>query len=312
MFDQALVDMLRKELPASAEEVEMLLKELESREQVGRSNLEDMLEVEGGEGDVLQWCREEREGIRRRALREGVSPEVFRWRRRPPGRKPRRELEERRASERTREHAAAVARLVARHATEREDVAEARRRFVGERPASPERARYLLASEDFRARGGGLDGVVENLSAAYGWARDDALWFLLTGDPPQTDPLEVEIVRLGDDPHAPSAIRIVAFPGTPAEEVAAAYRAAQYDFLGGDNRPAGDKALELFRFVTTEQATAEDRPSARELMERWNRRYPAGHEYRYPGLREFNRDLGRIEGVARKYLSGGADRLASR
>lgn len=315
--DRNLSILIRNGLEASLEEARWLMEELYET-----GAIYDLMGLESWRDDILYWCKWERSRVRENALEAGVSPETYD---NPgqlpelPGRRPgrqkegerSREVEEgRHVSQRTKDHADVTAKLVARHASERKDVIEFWSHFLNGGLASDKEARTMRASTDFLPQRDQWGRVVEGVAKSYGWDHEKALWFLLTGEPPEIEPIQVQHVSLGDDPNAPVAIQLTVFPGTLAKEVDTAYRAAQYELLQGDNRQLSNKVLQMFRFVLEQESDPKRTLSPREQMERWDEEHTESRA-KYRSLQKFNRDRKRAERIIRKFLSGNANRGGS-
>lgn len=210
-------------------------------------------------------------------------------------------------SDKAREMAALVSRYSARCANREPEVKEFRLAVLGGRLLNPgeleaARRRGPLASPAAHAR---ARGVTDTLVEAYGWDAEDAVRFLLTGEPPELSPLTVEAERKGKRRGAPVEIRITALPGTPAKYVTKAYRWEQRRLMSKkDSRPLSEKGLELYKFVVEEEtraAAGERKPSYGELLDEWNRRYADRPGYRYGDQRILGRALRQVEDVARRH-----------
>ena len=101
------------------------------------------------------------------------------------------------------------------------------------------------------------------LVSLYPWPLRDAIWFVLTGEPPEVTPLAVERDRS-------SGMYTLTFtPWISEKTIRDAYRSLQ----SGDNRPLGYKSLSAFRFVDM-YTEPRQTPKWAELTRRWNQENP--------------------------------------
>ena len=108
-----------------------------------------------------------------------------------------------------------------------------------------------------------LENLGRRLVSDYPWTLRDAVWFVITGEPPELAPLRVQTNGL-DGTH------ILTFaPWISEKTIRRAYRSV-YD---SDNRPLGHKSLSAFRFVD-EHTEVGCIPAWAELARRWNARHP--------------------------------------
>lgn len=153
-----------------------------------------------------------------------------------------------------------------------------RSRYLGGRLLSDEEADEFLRGDGIGQRQ--LGRLVRKLVRAYRWPERQARRFVLTGRPPAPLYLSVAVGE-GEPPLVPDKARIWidAEAWVDAEEVARAYRAAQRQLLGGDNRKIPIHHLEAFRFVRRHTSAGGSRPSWPRLRELWNEEHP-DHPYR--------------------------------
>ena len=118
---------------------------------------------------------------------------------------------------------------------------------------------HLIRSKDGRT----LGDLSRRLLSLYPWPLRDAAWFVLTGDPPEVEPVRVYHRRERGE------IALVFAPWILEETIRRAYRSVQL----GDNRPLEKKSLALFRFVT-EHTKPGEKPRWSELTRSWNGQYP--------------------------------------
>ncbi len=144
---------------------------------------------------------------------------------------------------------------------------------------------------------GELHKCVQELIRRYPWWEPEAVWFVLTGDTPWVEPVSVQARGTQSDVPAPASlyearhggviygqferqfVTIKVEPWVSEETVRRTYREAQVRLLQGDNRPAKNKQLRLFRFVSarTDPFTLYEKErarAARELVPEWDRENP--------------------------------------
>jgi hypothetical protein len=161
-----------------------------------------------------------------------------------------------------------------------------------------------------RALPGSLWSELHDLSTLlvelYGWREEEAGWFVLTGETPYIDPIAVSASLLTGYRHSPPVwtVTMEVAPWVNAKTVTRIYREVQKQILQGDNSGTKLRNVAVLRFVTGQTATHGGRPSWRVLLERWNRRYPEGHEWHYTKtadpnqrVRNFKRDYDRAKKV---------------
>jgi hypothetical protein len=105
---------------------------------------------------------------------------------------------------------------------------------------------------------GRLYGTVQNLLKRYPWFEESAAWFVLTGETPYVAPMTVRGKYRGPLTFGPypstgfgyGLVTLTVEPWVSADTVQRVYRDIQRRWLGGDNRPVGEKSRRLFSFVT--------------------------------------------------------------
>ncbi len=108
-----------------------------------------------------------------------------------------------------------------------------------------------------------LEDLGRWLVSRYPWPLRDAAWFMLTGEPP-----EVEALNIERNPTT-GTYSVTLAPWISEKTFRQAYRAIHT----GDNRPLGYKSLSAFRFVDRHTEVGQA-PTWAELTERWNKLYP--------------------------------------
>jgi hypothetical protein len=188
-----------------------------------------------------------------------------------------------------------------------------------------------LPRQKFRVWRPSILGILSSLSKMfsehYPWREEDAAWFVLTGEVPETSPLawETEWQEYTDQ----HAITLTVEPWVSTETVADLYSELRRRTLGRNTRRLSVRNLAVFRFVIAQleaPAPSEDKPlfggrrprkgsmigrlesklwhlegpSWRTLLERWNQAHP--EEWSYDDVRLFSRDFYRAhKAIARPY-----------
>lgn len=146
---------------------------------------------------------------------------------------------------------------------------------------------------------GDLRARTRRLIRRYPWQESEAVWFILTGETPWVAPVSFQGRGVGSETtglFGRQFVTIKAEPWISEETVRRTYREAQVRMLQGDNRPAKDKQLALFRFVSsrTDPFTLygkERARAAKELVSVWDRTNP--HDAYGTDTRRFWRDYDR-------------------
>jgi hypothetical protein len=141
-----------------------------------------------------------------------------------------------------------------------------------------------------------LRGVGEHLARFYGLDPAEAAWFVLIDAPPRRDPVAGTISVRTYQTHEDGRVTLSVDPWVPADVVLEAYRAAQRDLLGRENRQLALRNLRAFRLVLAGEREAarlgRRHPTRAEAMARWNAEHP-DEPYRQEWM--FNRDVERAE-----------------
>jgi hypothetical protein len=119
-----------------------------------------------------------------------------------------------------------------------------------------------------------LNRLAGRLARRYGWRERAAARFVLTGRVPELLNVAVGFGE-GERDYVPNtaSVHVTAEIGVSVEEVAEAFKAAQRQILGGDNRKR-ERSLEVARFVARQIREHGKRPSWPEMKERWNEEHP--------------------------------------
>ena len=147
---------------------------------------------------------------------------------------------------------------------------------------------------------GELQRLASSLTERFPWPEAQATWFVLTGEPPLVPPVKVRYtsrpaqvyLEPSGDPERfeYGEVTISAAPWVSEKIVADAYFNLQQRILPGDeNRPLGQRRLELLRFVIQSENPVELTQARRgrigkELVESWDRKNPnwAYGQYKQP------------------------------
>ena len=156
-----------------------------------------------------------------------------------------------------------------------------RERFLAGRLLTNEEAgEFLDAGEGLEE----LRSLGKELHQAYRWREGDAVWFVLTGEPPLVPALSAR-VSLNASIHRyypnTAEITLTVQPWVNADEVTRVYRDIQRQMLSGDNRRLEDRTLAAVRFVAQQIRERGAEPWSRRV-ERWNREHP---KWRYASFR---------------------------
>lgn len=207
--------------------------------------------------------------------------------------------------EREQRRAAVLLEIQMRQAAEYPGVESFRRERLGGRllPAS-EAETYFTPHPGEAISDGELADLGQRLKECYGWHRDEAAWFVLTGELPTARPLGVSFFR-SQSWYGPSygEITLRAAPWVPAKEVKKAFermRDQVRDGLGPGT--VGLHRLELLRFVEEEHAVRGGRIGGPTLLEMWNQEYPHWSYGDYRALLKAYREA-RQEVIYPKYHS---------
>ena len=189
--------------------------------------------------------------------------------------------------EREQKRAAVLLEIQIRQATKHPGVERFRRERLGERLLFTDEAETYFTSrprETIPDRE--LADLGRRLKKDYGWHRDDAAWFVLTGEPPTLRPLAADFFTY-ESVYGPwySELTLHVVPWVPAEEVKKTYERMRDQVRGGSGPgTVGGKRLELLRFVEEERAKRGRWISGPALLEMWNREYPRWSYGDYPAL----------------------------
>jgi len=129
------------------------------------------------------------------------------------------------------------------------------------------------------------------LEGALPWDQVQAVGFVLCGMVPTIQPLKVGYRHItGPIEHA--TITIKAEPWLSAQTVEAAFRRAQKELLGRENRPLVGAGLDVLRFCIPRFIAAGGSQSWEQLRVEWNRENP---DRTYTDRRNFARDFDRAK-----------------
>jgi hypothetical protein len=143
-----------------------------------------------------------------------------------------------------------------------------------------------------------LREISDWLTATYGLQTPQAARFVLTDISPRRSPLEAVYSVQSYSTHSFGFMTMAVEPWVPAEVVLHAYREAQRDFLGRENRPLSLRNLAALEMVLADAREAErlnpggPSPTRTRSMARWNREHP---DAPYKQEWQFARDVERAE-----------------
>jgi hypothetical protein len=128
-----------------------------------------------------------------------------------------------------------------------------------------------------------VDELGRWLAGLYPWRPTDAVWFVLTGKPP-----EAVAAELSYD-HQRNLLTLVFSPWVSERTVRRAYQRARWHLELGENRGLTDKALAVMNFVAEESEKRGSRSTWEGLRRLWNRLHVDDEAWRYEsvqGLRQ--------------------------
>jgi hypothetical protein len=130
-----------------------------------------------------------------------------------------------------------------------------------------------------------------------GWSEGAATWFVLTGISPIVFPLQVNNTVIRATDYTQGLVTLMVEPWVSGQSVLKAYRRAQKDIIGGQQRELSGRNIAVFRFVIAEKRMKKNL-SWQSLMESWNHMH---QQWRYDDLRHFAQGYHRAE---KKITSG--------
>jgi hypothetical protein len=190
--------------------------------------------------------------------------------------------------------ARAISEVWAALADERPDVTEFRETVLGGRLLSPEEASAIVD-----ASGGTLDEMRElelrKLGSIlandyYGWDEEGAIWYVLTGDVPQLQPVRIRARgKLSVEYYVPFQYDVTFSvpPWVPAKEVERAYRSAQRQLLDETPRETDTRILEVVQFWWEQFRARGPMPSWPAWFELWNQTHPDKKFKNWRNFREY-------------------------
>ncbi len=142
---------------------------------------------------------------------------------------------------------------------------------------------------------GRLLELSRSLSGHYPWQTWEAVWFVLTNEPPLLPPVQAGMKFWGSQPGAKyrrTVLTLAVEPWLSARSQKRVFRAYQRKMLGARNRELHLKSLELFVFVKAREGRLGRVRLWRDLMGEWNRCHP---EWAYGEYNNFSRDYARVQ-----------------
>lgn len=114
-----------------------------------------------------------------------------------------------------------------------------------------------------------LDELGKWLATLFPWRPTDAVWFVLTGEPP-----EVIGIELSYD-HQRNLFTLIFAPWVSEKTLQRAYRGGRQHLSMGGYRPLEERTVEMLRFVYENFDRSTDKPVPwTRLMDLWNQRRP--------------------------------------
>jgi hypothetical protein len=190
--------------------------------------------------------------------------------------------------------ARAISEVWAALADERPDVFEFRETVLGGRLLSPEEASAIID-----ASGGTLDELRELelrklgsilVNDYYGWDKEGAIWYVLTGDAPQLQPVRIRARgKLPVEYYVPFQYDVTfsVLPWVPAKEVERAYRSAQKRLLEETPRETDTRILEVVQFWWEQFRAQGSMPSWPAWFKLWNQTHPNKKFQNWRNFREY-------------------------
>lgn len=184
--------------------------------------------------------------------------------------------------------AKAISEFLAMLADQRPDVAEFRRKSLGE---------CLLGAEESRAIldvSGTVAEEARNLGACLaeeylGWDEGGATWYVLTGEAPPLRPIKLRghgKFQRGMRPFQHS-VTLTVLPWVPAKEVERVYRNVQQQVLEEASRETSPRILEVAQFVWERLRLDGERQSWKAWLEQWNETHPDKKFKTWRNFREY-------------------------
>lgn len=168
----------------------------------------------------------------------------------------------------------------------------------GERPPvtvrGKERPSVIIAKARQEAVLSELEQVAVHLTRQFPWEQEEAVQFVLTGEPVQVPPIYEDLSD--SDESYPSYIKLTVAPWVPAETVGEVYKARRKELTSVQT--TSPKRLAIFRFVMThpkvkvvDEGRSIEGPSWRSLMKAWNESLLPDSQWRAEDERNFRRDF---------------------
>ncbi len=181
-----------------------------------------------------------------------------------------------------------ISEFLAMLADERADVSALREKVLGARLLSPEEARAIMSSagsviEDIR-------GLGSRLANDYlGWGEEGAVWYLLTGEAPELQPVRISGRARPPQGFVPFQhnVTLSVLPWVPAKEVERIYRNIQKQVLKETSHETSLGILETAQFCWQQFRAKGPMPSWRIWCERWNQTYPDKRFKTWRNFREY-------------------------
>ncbi|MBU1701039.1 MAG: hypothetical protein KJ970_13835 [Candidatus Eisenbacteria bacterium] len=128
------------------------------------------------------------------------------------------------------------------------------------------------------------------LTETFGWREEEATWYILTEEPPQSSPIEIEPVGIWRQDHRRLRLRITVESWVSPKTLMNAYRYLQQQSNDCQSHLFSIRNLTLVDEVSELRHRNDPTPSWRELMHLWNKAHP---DLAYIHRQCFHRDFKR-------------------
>ncbi len=115
--------------------------------------------------------------------------------------------------------------------------------------------------------------ISESLAKRFHWLAQDATMFVLTGEMPYIQALDLSTTTIGSGDFNDASINLNALPWVSLDTVKKVYRKEQQSLMFKCGKRAKD-TLEVFRFVTREEGTTPSEEAWQHLFEKWRSKNP--------------------------------------
>lgn len=113
----------------------------------------------------------------------------------------------------------------------------------------------------------------ERIAGRFHWSEADAVWFLLTDEPPDMPAIRSLTMRRWSSAHGDLSITLTVRPWVSPQSVARFYRYAQNAMLGRRFRPFGDAQVKAWEFIESRTQPDGTRPPWPSLFAEWRQKH---------------------------------------